>query len=227
MTSPIDYNDRQTNINDFWFDRLLNFQKLFGLTYRGSCQYRSKRLYIVKRVLLIIYEIIISALVITILYSIGDKDANSNLYNSTSKKGVLALLFRLGSSVFIVEYIVHKITIFVNGPEIISTVHSLQFIKKSTPLTVKIKVYLYLICYLSCIVIAITFLSNDLNSIIQNINVKNFQFFIYIIGGIFIAITQTSVVIIMMFTSELVSQELNELVVHVNNYGKFDFICKY
>jgi hypothetical protein len=76
-------------------------------------------------------------------------------------------------------------------------------------------------------VIAFTFSLNDLNSIIQDINDGDFKFVFLVIGGIFIGITQTSVVIIMMFTSELVSQELNVLVIHVNNYGKFDFVCKY
>jgi len=160
------------------------------------------------------------------MFTVGNVSENSRIQNSTSKKGIVAFLFRLASFAFMIQYIAYKITIFVNEHEIISTIHSLHFSKKYILLISKIKVYSYLICYSFILVIAVTFSTNDLNSIIQYINDGNFEFVYYFIGGIFTAITQTSVVIIMIFTSELVSQELNELVVEVNNYGKLDNICK-
>jgi len=228
MINPIEYNQsqNQTNLNDFWFDQILSFQKLFGLTYRGSCQYSSKKLYVIKKVLLIIYEIITTAIVITALYNIFDEDVKSKSYVSTSKKGVLNLLFPLGSLSFMIEYIIYKITIFLNGPEIISIVHSLQIYSQSIRLVSKIKIYLYLICYLLIGIIAIMLSFNNLNSMIQDINDRNLKVVYYFIGGIFCIVTQKSVVIIMTITSELVAQELNELIVCVNNRGKFETICK-
>jgi len=139
----------------------------------------------------------------------------------------LTLLFRLVKSVFIIKYIVHKINNFMNGPEIISTIHSLYCFNKPIPLISKIKVYLYLLFYILFGAITFTLSLDDLNSIIENIINENLKLVFQTISGMFIAVTQTSVVIIMMFTSELVSQELNELVVRVNNYGKFGSICMY
>jgi len=229
MINPIEFNESKykTNMNYFWFDRILNFQRFFGLTYQGWNHDNSKMLHITKRVLLIIYEIIVSTLVITILYINGDLKDYSELFNSSSKKGVLAFLVRLASSAFMVEHAVNKITIFVNGPELISTVNSLHLFKRPIPLISKIKVYSYLIFYILFGMTALTISYNDIYLMTQHVIDGNFRFVCSLIASIIIATTQTSVVIIMIFTSELASQELNELVVHVNNYRNFNTICKY
>ncbi len=101
MIYPLEYNEEKTNPkHNVWFDRLLNIQKIFGLTYCGSCHKKSERkfTYYLKKVLLSLYDIIITILVLYYMLSFGfaNGEFNSKLYNKTSIKSLLVILFTPG-----------------------------------------------------------------------------------------------------------------------------------
>jgi hypothetical protein len=67
---------------------------------------------------------------------------------------------------------------------------------------------------------------NDLNSIIRDLRDKKFHILFTIFGGLYCGTTQTSIVVLMAFTSDLIRREIDELTLSVKNGGKFGFICK-
>ncbi len=96
MNNPLKLNEGKTNLkHNVWFDRLLNIQKIFGLTYSGSCDKKSERIYYLKKVLLSLYEIIITILVLCYMLSIAftNRELNSQLYIKSSRKKEFWLYF--------------------------------------------------------------------------------------------------------------------------------------
>jgi hypothetical protein len=70
------------------------------------------------------------------------------------------------------------------------------------------------------------FTFNDLNSIIRDLKDKDYQILLNIFGGLYCGLTETSFVILMIFTSDLVRREINEYSLRIKNNGNIDFICK-
>jgi hypothetical protein len=211
-----------------WFERLLNFHKLFGVTYRGYGLNINERLFCVKKFLLCFYEIIVTILLLYILWSIGNGSGHSKskLRNSGSKKSLLPFLFLCGSFSAIVEQIANKSVIFFNGPQILSTIRSFRYYPKPMPVLSKVKICLFIAIYFFSLISGIVFTLNDLNSIIRDLKDKNFQILLIIFGGLYCGITETSIVILMNFTSDLVRREINDLTLSMKNKGNIDFICK-
>ncbi len=156
MIYPLEYNEEKTNPkHNVWFDRLLNIQKIFGLTYCGSCDKKSERFYYLKKVLFSLYEIIITILVLYYLLNIGF--ANSELYNKTSKKSLLVIVFHSAGFAVIVEQIAYKLIIFLNGPQILSTIQSFGYYLKPMPILSKVKISLFIIIYCVSVVTVANF----------------------------------------------------------------------
>jgi hypothetical protein len=107
-----------------WFERLLTFQKIFGLTYCGSGLNAKEKLLYLKKFQLCLYEIIVTILIFYQLCSIetGSKDLKSKIKTEASKKSLLTFLIFLSSFAAIVEQVVNKLTIFVNSPQLLSTI---------------------------------------------------------------------------------------------------------
>jgi hypothetical protein len=229
MIHPFEHNEglNKPKQNE-WFERSLNFHKLFGLTYRGYGLNVKERLFCVKKFLLCFYEIIVTILILYILWSIGNGsgDLKSKLRNSGSKKSLLPFLFLCGSFSAIVEQIASKSIIFFNGPQILSTIHSFKYYPKPMPVLSKVKICLFIAVYCFSIILGFVFALNDLNSIIRDLKDKNFQILLIIFGGLYCGITETSIVILMNFTSDLVRREINDLTLSMKNKGNIDFICK-
>jgi hypothetical protein len=229
MIYPLEHNEglNKTKQNE-WFGRLLNFHKLFGLTYRGYGLNVKERLFCVKKFLLCFYEIIVTILMFYTLWSIGNRsgDLKLKLRNSGSKKSLLPFLFLCGSFSAIVEQIANKSVIFFNGPQILSIIHSFIYYPKPMPVLSKVKICLFIAIYCFSIILGILFTLNDLNSIIRDLKDKNLQILLNIFGGLYISITQTSIIILMNFTSDLVRREINDLILSMKNKGNIDFICK-
>jgi hypothetical protein len=132
-----------------WFERLLFFQKIFGLTYRGYGLNAKEKLSHLKKFLLCLYEIIVTVLVLYLISSIGIRsgDLRSKLYNAKSKKSLLTFLLFFGSFSAIAEQITCRSIIFINGPQLLSTIHSFRYYLKPMPLWSKVKIYLYITMY--------------------------------------------------------------------------------
>jgi hypothetical protein len=225
MIYPLEFNEEKTNLkHNVWFDRLLNIQKIFGLTYCGSCNKKSESIYYLKKVLLSLYEIIITILILYYLLSIGF--ANSKLYNKTSKKSLLVILFHSASFAVVVEQIAYKLIIFLNGPQILSTIRSFGYYLKPMPILSKVKISLFIIIYCFSVVFVFIYSLNDLNSIIRDLRNKKFDILLTVFGGLYCGTTQTSIVVLMAFTSDLVRREINELTFNMKNNGKIGFICE-
>jgi hypothetical protein len=211
-----------------WFERLLTFQKFFGLTYRGYGLNSKEQLFYLKKFLLCLYEIIVTILIFYSMSSIGNGsgDLGSKLYNSSSKKSLLNFLLFFGVFATIVEQITCKSIIFVNGPQLLSTVHSFRYYLKPIPIWSKVKISLYITINCLSIILAFTLTFNDLNSIVRDLKEKKFQILLNIFGGLYYSISETSIVALMTFTSDLVRREINDLTVSMKNNGKVDLICK-
>jgi hypothetical protein len=229
MIYPLEFNEEKNNHkHNEWFDRLVIIQNIFGLTYRGSCDKKSERIYYLKKVLLSLNEIIITILVLYCLLRMGfaNGESNSELYNKSSKKSLLVILFHSGSFALIVEQITYKSINFFNGPHILSTIHSFGYYLKPMPILSKVKISLFIIIYCFSQVLAFVYSFNDSNSIIRDLRDKKFHILLDVFGGLYCGITQTSIVVLMAFTSDLVRREINELTLNMKSNGKIGFICK-
>jgi hypothetical protein len=94
------------------------------------------------------------------------------------------------------------------------------------PILSKVKISLFTIIYCFIEVIAFVFSFNDLNSIIRDLRGKKFHILFGVFGALNCGITQTSIVVLMAFTSDLVRREINELILNMKSNGKMGFICK-
>jgi hypothetical protein len=211
-----------------WFERLLTFQKIFGLTYRGYGLNAKEKLFYLKKFLLCLYEIIVTILISYQLWTIvtGSENLNSKIKTEVSKNCLLTFLIFLGSFAAIVEQVANKSAIFVNGPQLLSTIHSFRYYLKPIPLWSKIKICLFITMNCSLMILGFTFTFNDFNSILRDLKEIKFQIFLYIFGGIYSGLTQTSIVTLMTFTSDLVRREINGYSLGMKNNGNIDFICK-
>jgi hypothetical protein len=229
MIYPLEFNEGKTNPkHNVWFDRILNIQKILGLTYRGSCDKKSERIYYLKKVLLSLYEIIVTILILYYMSSIGfvNGKLNSQLYIKSSKKSLLVILFHSSSFAVVVELIAYKLIIFLNGPQILSTIRSFGYYLKPMPILSKSKISLFIIIYCFSVVLAFVYSFDDLNSIIRDLRDKKFHILFTVFVGLYCGITQTSIGVLMAFTSDLIQREINELTLSMKNDGKFAFICK-
>jgi hypothetical protein len=80
MNYPFEHNKGMNKPkHNQWFERLLLFQKIFGLTYCGSGLNAKENLLYLKKFLLCLYEIIVTILIFYQLWSIGtgSKDLKS------------------------------------------------------------------------------------------------------------------------------------------------------
>jgi hypothetical protein len=176
MIYPLEFNEEKTNLkHNVWFDRLINIQKIFGLTYYGSYDKKSESNVYLKKVLLSLYKIIISILVLYYLLTIGFE--NSKLYNKTKKKSLLVIVFHSAIFAVVVEQITCKSINFFNGPQILSTIHSFGYYLKPMPILSKVKISLFIIIYCFSVVLVFIYTFNDLNSIIRDLRKKNFTFY--------------------------------------------------
>jgi uncharacterized membrane protein len=229
MIYPLEHNEGMNKLkHNEWFERLLIFQKIFGFTYRGYGLNAKERLFYLKKFLLCLYEIIVTILIFYLLWSIGNGsgDLRSRLYNTTSKKSLLTCLLFFGVFAAIVEQITCKSIIYVNGPQLLSKIHSFRYYLKPIPIWSKVKISLYISMYCSSAILGLTLTFNDFNSIVRDLKEKNFQILLNIFGGLIYSINNTSIVTLMTFTSDLVRREINDLTVSMKNNGKFDLICK-
>ncbi len=72
MIYPFEYNEGMNKPkHNQWFERLLFFQKIFGLTYRGYGLNAKEKLLYLKKFLLCLYEIIVTILVFYLSSSIA------------------------------------------------------------------------------------------------------------------------------------------------------------
>jgi hypothetical protein len=71
-----------------WFERLLTFQKIFGVTYRGSGLNAKEKLFFLKKFLLCLYEIIVTIVILYQLWSLGagSEDLKLKIKTEASKK---------------------------------------------------------------------------------------------------------------------------------------------
>jgi hypothetical protein len=225
MIYPLEFNKEKINSkHNLWYDRLLNIQKIFGLTYYGSYDKKSESNFYLKKVLLSLYKIIITILVLYYLLTIGFE--NSKLYNKTKKKSLLVIVFHSAIFAVIVEQITYKLIIFLNGPQILSTIRSFGYYLKPMPILSKVKISLFVIIYCFSVVLVFIYTFNDLNSIIRDLRNKKFHILFSVFGGLYCSITRTSVGVLMAFTSDLVRREINELTFNMKNNWKNGFICK-
>ncbi len=225
MIYPLEFNEEKTNPkHNVWFDRLLNIQKIFGLTYYGSHDKKSESNFYLKKVLLSLYKIIITILVLYYLLTIGFK--NSKLYDKTTKKSLLVIVFHSVIFAVVVEQITYKSINFFNGPQILSTIRSFGYYVKPMPILSKVKISLFIIIYCFSIVLVFIYSFNDLNSIIRDLKNRKFHILFSVFGGSYCSITQTSIGVLMAFTSDLVRREINELILNMKSNGKMGFICK-
>jgi uncharacterized membrane protein len=162
------------------------------------------------------------------MLSIGfaNGELNSELYNKTSKKSLLVILFHSASFAVFVERIAYELIIFLNGPQILSTIRSFGYYMKPMPILSKVKISLFIIIYCFLEVLALIYSLNDLNSIIRDLRNKKFDILLTVFGGLYCGTTQTSIAVLMAFTSDLIRREINELTLSIKNGGKFGFICK-
>ncbi len=156
----------------------------------------------------------------------GSEDLKSKIKSEASKKCLLTFLIILSSFAAIVEQIVNISTIFFNGPQLLSTIHSFRYYLKPMPLRSKLKICLFIAMNCSVLISGFTFAFNDLNSILKDLKENKFQIFLYIFGGLYSGLTQTSIVTLMTFTSDLVRREINGYSLGMKNNGDIDFICK-
>jgi hypothetical protein len=229
MIYPLKFDEGKTNPkHNVWFDRILNIQKIFGLTYCGSCDKKSERIYYHKKVLLSLYEIIITILVLCYMLSIAftNRELNSQLYIKSSKKSILVILFHSASFADVFELIAIKLIIFLNGPQILSTIRSFGCYLKPMPILSKVKISLFIIIYCFSEVLAFIYSFNDSNSIIRDLRDKRFHILFTVFGGLYCGITRTSIGVLIAFTSDLIRREINELTLNMKNDAKFAFICK-
>jgi hypothetical protein len=150
MIYPFEYNEGMNKPkHNQWFERLLFFQKIFGLTYRGYGLNAKEKLSHLKKFLLCLYELIVIVLLFYLMSSIGTGSGGlrSKLYNAKSKKSLLTFLLFFGSSAAIAEQITCRSIIFVNGPQLLSTIHSFRYYLKPMPLWSKVKICLYITMY--------------------------------------------------------------------------------
>jgi hypothetical protein len=61
---------------------------------------------------------------------------------------------------------------------------------------------------------------------IRDLKENKFQNFLYIFDGIYSGLTQTSIVTLMTFTSDLVRREINGYLLGIKNNGNIGFIFK-
>ncbi len=229
MIYPFEHNEGMNKPkHNEWFERLLTFQKIFGLTYRGYGLNAKEKLFYLKKFLLCLYEIIVTILISYQLWTIvtGSENLNSKIKTEVSKNCLLTFLIFLGSFAAIVEQVANKSAIFVNGPQLLSTIHSFRYYLKPIPLWSKIKICLFITMNCSLMILGFTFTFNDFNSILRDLKEIKFQIFLYIFGGIYSGLTQTSIVTLMTFTSDLVRREINGYSLGMKNNGNIDFICK-
>ncbi len=156
----------------------------------------------------------------------GSEDLKSKIKSEASKKCLLTFLIILSSFAAIVEQIVNISTIFFNGPQLLSTIHSFRYYLKPMPLRSKLKICLFIAMNCSVLISGFTFAFNDLNSILKDLKENKFQIFLYILGGLYSGLTQASIVTLMTFTSDLVRREINGYSLGMKNNGDIDFICK-
>jgi hypothetical protein len=159
-------------------------------------------------------------------FGLANGELNSKLYIKPSKKSLLVILFHSASFAVFVEQIAYKLIIFLNGPQILSTIRSFGYYLKPMPILSKVKISLFIIiyCFLEGLALICSF--NDLNSIIRDLRDKKFHILFTVFGGLYCGITQTSIVVLMTFTSDLIRREINEITFSIKNGGKFGFICK-
>ncbi len=231
MVFTLEFNEEKTNPKrNVWFDSLLNIQKIFGLTYCGSCHKKSERkfIYYLKKVLLSLYDFIITILVLYYMLSFGfaNGEFNSKLNIKPSKKSLLVILFHSASFAVFVERIAYELIIFLNGPQILSTIRSFGYYLKPMPILSKVKISLFIIIYCFLEDLALIYSFNDLNSIICDLRDKKFHILFTVFGGLYCGISQTSIVVLMTFTSDLIRREINELTFNMKNNGKIGFICE-
>jgi hypothetical protein len=231
MIYPLKFNEEETNPkHNEWFDRFINIQKIFGLTYCGyiTSHNKSQSIYYLKKVLLSLYDIIIVIVALYFTLSIGfaNGELNLELYKKSSKRCLSVLLFLIANFAAVVEQITYKLIIFLNGPQILSTIHSFGYYLKPMPILSKVKISLFIIIYCSLIVLAFVCSTDDLNSIIRDSRNRRFHVLFTIFGGLYCGITQTSIVVLMTFTSDLVRREINELTLNMKSNGEIGFICE-
>jgi hypothetical protein len=151
---------------------------------------------------------------------------NSKLYDKTSKKSLLVIIFHFANFAVAVEQIAYKSINFFNGPQILSTIRSFGYYLKPMPILSKVKISLFIIIYCFSVVLAFVYSFNDLNSIIWDFKDKKFHILFIVFGGLYCGTTQTSIGVLMAFTSDLVRREINELTFNMKNNWKIGFICE-
>jgi len=209
-----------------WSVFILYVQRFFGLTFPALSESYSKRVSAIKKISLVTYDILITVLVLFLFFKLSNGGSNPRLFNLIIKQDKLTVLFRLGSFALAVQYIINKSIFFLKGTQIISTIHSLQIFGKPISVSNKIKIYLYVIIFCFFGVVSFLCLFNDLESMCQDFRSGNFEFIFHICGGLFFSISLTSIDTIIMFTSDLVVLQLNQLIILVNDNTKFNSICK-
>jgi hypothetical protein len=140
------------------------------------------------------------------------------------KKSFLPFLILLSSFAAIVEQVANKLTIFVNGPQLLSTIHSFRYYLKPVHLWSKVKICLFITVYCSLMISGFIFTFNDFNSILRDFKENKFQNFLYILDGLYSGLS--SIVTLMTFTSDLVRREVNEYSLGMKNNGNIGFICR-
>jgi hypothetical protein len=229
MIYPFEHNERMNKPkHNQWFERLLTFQKIFGLTYRGYGLNAKKRLFRLKKFLICSYEIIVTILIFYLLWTIGtgSEDVKLKIKIETSKKSLLTFLIVLSSFAAIVQQVVNKLTFFLNGPQLLSTIHSFRYYLKPMPLWSKVKICLFITIYCSLTISGFIFYFNDFNSILRDLKENKFQIFFYIFCGLYSGLSHTSIVTLMTFTSDLVRREINGYLLGIKNNGNTGFIFK-
>ena len=104
------------------FEKILRFQAIFGQTYGGSTCYfgNSKSRLKLKRLLLVIYELII--IIFVSIYYLYYFNQNDHIFELNVKRPAMKMILRLASDSYISTFIVFKLVLLVNGRAILKTI---------------------------------------------------------------------------------------------------------
>jgi hypothetical protein len=92
-----------------------------------------------------------------------------------------------------------------------STIHSFRYYLKPMHLWSKVKICLFITTYCALMISGFIYTFNYFNSILRYLKENKFQNFLYILDGLYSGLTQTSIVTLITFISDLVRREINNI----------------
>lgn len=103
---------------------LLRLQGLFGITYCGSTPFGKKHS-AYKKIGFLVYDSVFILFFLLIEFMAHNDDSLNRIFRQTAHKGIMNAVYKISGMAIVLEYIVIKSLLLVNGRELYCSIHAI------------------------------------------------------------------------------------------------------